>query len=125
MSIIKKIHLNSPKDKRGFSWFPFQDFPQLKNKELLNFHIAELRPGACRGNHYHPNHTEYFLLCGSEIHLIVDDLKGNQEEETFPASPNFLFIIPPKVKHIIENRGSETGYFTGFFEGEGEVESVK
>lgn len=125
MLIIKKIPLNSPNDERGFSWFPFNDFPQLKNKELLNFHIAELKPGAVRGNHYHPSHTEYFLLCGSQIRLTVDDLKGKQVEETFPVSPEFLFIIPPKIKHTLENIGSETGYFIGFFEGEGKVESVR
>ena len=37
MSIIKKIPLNSPKDERGFSWFPFNDFPQFKKKELETF----------------------------------------------------------------------------------------
>ena len=125
MPIIRKIPLDSHKDKRGFSWFPFNDFPQLKNKELLNFHIAELKPGAIRGDHYHPNHIEYFLLCGSQIRLVVDDLKGNQEEETFPVSPEFLFIIPPEIRHTIENIGSKTGYFIGFFEGEGEIESVR
>jgi mannose-6-phosphate isomerase-like protein (cupin superfamily) len=54
----------------------------------------------------------------------VDDLKGNQEEETFSFRPEFLFIIPPVIKHSIENRGSKTGYFIGFFDGEGKVESV-
>ncbi len=125
MPIIKKIPLNPHEDKRGFSWFPFKDLPQFENIPLLNFHLAELKPGAIRGNHFHPNHTEYLLLFGSEIRLFVEDFNGVQEEETLSGNPDFLFIIPPNVRHILENVSSKTNYFVGFFEGEGEVQSVR
>ncbi len=125
MTIIKKIPLSPHKDERGFCWFPFNDLPQLKNISLLNFHIAEIKPGAIRGDHYHPCHTEYLMLCGSQIRLFVQDFYGVQEEETFLESPDFLFIIPPKIRHIVENVGSETNYYVGFFNGEGEVKSVR
>ena len=125
MSIIKKILLSPKKDRRGFSWFPFNDYPPLKNKTLLNFHIAELKPGAIRGNHYHPCHTEYFLLCGSNLRLYVEDLDGRKEEEIYTASPDFLFIIPPNIRHLIENIGLETNYFVGFLEGKGEIKVVR
>ncbi|MEE9165580.1 MAG: hypothetical protein V3U15_04900 [Nitrospinota bacterium] len=73
MSIIKKIPLNSPKDERGFSWFPFNDFPQLKKKELLNFHVAELKPGVVRGNHYHPH--LFLMALEYEILMMKEDLR--------------------------------------------------
>lgn len=125
MDIIKKIPLNPHKDERGFSWFPFQDFPQIEGKPLLNFHVAELKPGTTRGDHYHPYHTEYFLLCGSQFRLFAEDFHSNQEEEVFAVSPDFLFIIPPNIKHTIQNIGSGTNFYAGFFEGEGEVKTIK
>ncbi len=124
-TLIRKVALDPHRDKRGFSWFPFQDCPELEGKVFHRFHFAELLPGAVRGSHYHTQHTEYTMLSGTNISLRFQNREGDVVEEYYEESPDILFIIPPGIAHRIENRGDGVNYLIGFFDKEGEVETVR
>ncbi|MBF0275023.1 MAG: hypothetical protein HQK84_07310 [Nitrospinae bacterium] len=125
MSLVIKHPVKANIDARGFCWFPFQQLAELDEKQMVNFHFAELKPGAVRGNHSHTSHTEFTMVSGSSINLTFEDQSGNKEEEFYEKSPDILFEIPPDIKHSIENKGTETNYLIGFFKGKGKVKTER
>ena len=124
MSLVIQHSLRSNRDERGFSWFPFQDVPGIGSVSLEKFHYAELIPGAIRGKHYHPSHTEYIMVSGTSIKLIFENLSGDQEILFYEKSPNILFEVLPNIKHTIKNTGSGINHLIGFFSGKGKVETI-
>ena len=81
-------------DGRGaiFSWIPSTE---IKEWSLLYF-----SPSKVRGNHFHPNFTEYFLVVEGSVALFTRDLETNKEM-TMLAGAGFCFRTPPNVPHAV------------------------
>ena len=54
--LIPSCNLSTIDDGRGgiFTWIP--------DEPLMEFNMLYFKPGKVRGNHYHPEFTEYFLV---------------------------------------------------------------
>jgi len=75
---------------------------------LRDVHLISLRPGAIRGNHYHPDATEWMLIWGGRARLLWRDAEpaegaASTREETVEDGEPVLFEIPPGVAHAILN----------------------
>ncbi len=67
-------NLSTVRDGRGgiFTWVP-QD-------KIAEFNILYFQPGKTRGNHYHPEFTEYFLVVeGSGVMVTKDSPEAPEE----------------------------------------------
>lgn len=75
IEIIKPTcNLQTVRDGRGgiFSWVP-QD-------KIAEFNLLYFRPGKTRGNHYHNEFNEYFLVVEGEGVMVTKDSQDTPEE---------------------------------------------
>jgi len=73
-----------------------------------------MEPGTIRGNHVHPNVTEWLLFCGGPILLVWQDPDSDTTRQTLVDNHHTLVIIPPGVKHAIKNIGEGILYLVAF-----------
>ena len=96
--VIEKVTFFS--DPRGWVIEPVQE-------ELLstqrNVHIVLTHPGAVRGNHYHKQSTEVFVLMGPGLVRIREG--GGIRDFAVPEGEALRFTIPPGVAHAMQNPG--------------------
>jgi mannose-6-phosphate isomerase-like protein (cupin superfamily) len=87
-------NLSTIYDGRGgiFSWVPQED---IKEFTFLFFH-----PNKLRGNHYHPEFTEYFLVVEGELVLTCFS-KDGKLPMTKLLGVGSCFRTPPGVTHAI------------------------
>jgi len=88
-------------DGRGaiFSWVPEDD---IKEFTMLYFF-----PGKVRGNHYHPEFTEYFLVVDGEVALFtIDPL--TKKQIVMLCGKGFCFRTPKGVPHAVQAITSAT-----------------
>ena len=98
----------SQRDDRGFLAMPISD-DQLSS--IHNIHIASIRPGCIRGNHYHEHQTEYIcVLGGRSTFLAVDNESDKRTELTLDGEKCPLIEVPPNVTHALKNTGEEMVY---------------
>ncbi|MBU4308495.1 MAG: cupin domain-containing protein [Nanoarchaeota archaeon] len=94
---IKKLeaicNLNTVKDGRG-GIFTF-----LPNDPLVEFSFVFIKKNKIRGNHYHPEFDEYFLITNGEGVLVSKDSKYEKEESLFISKGN-CFYIPKGTPHV-------------------------
>jgi oxalate decarboxylase/phosphoglucose isomerase-like protein (cupin superfamily) len=82
---------------------------------LGDLHVVSIKPGKVRGNHYHPESTEWVLIFGGEARLIWRDLDDKTAHETIVAgSETTLYRIPPKIEHAVINEDSHDIYLISF-----------
>lgn len=105
---IKKLKIHS--DERG--WL----VELLKSNELekpvKQIHIALIKPGCVRGNHYHSKRIEWFFLITGKVKLVFQDIK-TKEKTSFQLSgkePKVITFLP-YVSHAVKNIGKKTAYF--------------
>jgi len=79
-------------DGRGgiFTWIP-QD-------EILEFNMLFFLAGKHRGNHYHPEFIEYFLVVEGSVALMTKDLETGNKISML-SSKGLCFRIPIGVSH--------------------------
>lgn len=67
-------NLDTVRDGRGgiFTWVP-QD-------KIAEFNLLYFQPGKTRGNHYHPEFNEYFLVVEGEGVMVTRDTPESPEE---------------------------------------------
>ena len=87
-------NLETIKDGRGaiYTWVNKRD---IKEFNMLNFH-----PNKVRGNHNHPEFTEYFLVVKGTVYMITRDKKTN-EIIKMRAEKGSCFRTPPNVSHSV------------------------
>lgn len=88
-------------DGRGaiFSWVP--------EDAIKEFTMLFFSPGKVRGNHYHPEFTEYFLVVDGEVALFtIDPLTGKQI--VMLCGKGFCFRTPSGVPHAVQAISSAT-----------------
>lgn len=82
-------------DDRGgiFTWIP--------NEEIKEFNLVLFEQGKLRGNHFHPEFTEYFLVVEGVVAIFTEDLDSKKTINTIGSS-GFLFKALPGVPHAIK-----------------------
>lgn len=118
MPSIKIISLseNYRSETRGWSFAPFTDPELIRqiNIDWTAFHTVSMEPGTIRGNHVHPNVTEWLLFCGGPILLAWQDPDSDTIEK-IRIEDNYTYaIIPPGIKHAIKNLGDDILYLVAF-----------
>ena len=80
------------RDGRGgiFTWVP-QD-------KITEFNLLYFRPGKTRGNHYHPEFNEYFLVVEGEGVMVTKDSQ-DAPEEVIHMSKGMCVRTPAGVAH--------------------------
>jgi mannose-6-phosphate isomerase-like protein (cupin superfamily) len=87
-------NISTVQDGRGaiFSWIPDDD---IKEYSLLFF-----QPNKVRGNHFHPEFTEYFLVVDGAVVLLTRDSKTGKDINML-AGKGVCFRTPPNVPHAV------------------------
>lgn len=80
------------RDGRGgiFTWMP--------RDKIAEFNLLYFRPGKTRGNHYHPEFNEYFLVVEGEGVMVTKDSK-DAPEEVIHMSKGMCVRTPAGVPH--------------------------
>jgi len=87
-------NIDTVKDGRGgiFTWVP-QD-------AIMEFNLLYFTPGTTRGNHYHPEFVEYFLVVeGSGIAVTLEG--PDKKERIIHLSKGSCLRTPKGVSHTI------------------------
>ncbi|RJQ34749.1 cupin domain-containing protein [Candidatus Parcubacteria bacterium] len=93
---IKKIapqsNLDTVRDGRGgiFTFYP--------DKPILEFNFQFLNKGKIRGNHYHPEYDEYYLITDGNG-VMVTKTDDGKDEFLYVGKGDCLFI-PQGVSHV-------------------------
>ena len=104
---VKKLEIH--KDERG--WL----VELLKADELeepvKQLHIASIKPGGVRGNHYHAKRIEWFFLVAGKARLVLVDIK-TKKRVSFQLSEEKpqVITIYPDISHAVKNIGKKTAY---------------
>jgi dTDP-4-dehydrorhamnose 3,5-epimerase-like enzyme len=104
------------REPRGWSFTPFKD-PDLTDKidiDWTTFHTVSLEPGTIRGNHFHPQVTEWLFFCGGPILLVWQDPDSEAIKKNLFKNNESFVVIPPGVKHAVKNMGAQTLYLIAF-----------
>jgi dTDP-4-dehydrorhamnose 3,5-epimerase-like enzyme len=86
-------NLSTLKDGRGaiLTWVP--DLP------ILEFNMLYFHPNKIRGNHFHAEFTEFFLVISGSIMMVTRDKEA--EEVSMQASAGVCFKTPPNTAHAV------------------------
>jgi uncharacterized RmlC-like cupin family protein len=116
MCQVKRIDLkeNIWNDERGWGTSPIEAVGIQKDL-LGSIHLALIKPGCKRGNHYHTSSTEWLLIFGGPARFYWRSRSGDSvREENINAMEPALFEIPPNVGHTILNDSKSNIYLMAF-----------
>jgi mannose-6-phosphate isomerase-like protein (cupin superfamily) len=85
--------LTTVTDGRGgiFTWIP--------EDPILEYNLLFFSPGKVRGNHFHPEFIEYFLVVDGTLVLVTRNPETG-DDLSLPVSKGMCFRIPKKVPHV-------------------------
>jgi oxalate decarboxylase/phosphoglucose isomerase-like protein (cupin superfamily) len=103
-------------ESRGWSFSPFRGYPLADGLELdwASFHLVSMEPGSIRGNHVHPRVTECLLFLGAPCLLVWQDEGSDLVQQRRIDDHHTVAIIPPRVKHAVQNLSAGPIYLTAF-----------
>ena len=87
-------NISTIQDGRGaiFTWLP--------TEPIVEFNMLYFLPNKIRGNHFHPEFTEYFLIVDGSVVMVTKDPKTGQEVNML-ASKGVCFKTPPNTAHAV------------------------
>ena len=87
-------NINTVQDGRGaiFTWLP--DLP------IIELNMLYFLPNKIRGNHYHPEFVEYFLIVEGSVIMVTKD-PATGKEINMHASRGTCFRTPPNTPHAV------------------------
>lgn len=104
---VRRIALNQHawRDARGWGTSPLA--AAALSGGPADLHVVSLKPGAVRGNHYHPHSTEWMLVCDGPTEVVwrVSETAPLHHEIIPPDEPTLL-MIPPGCAHAVRNLGA-------------------
>ncbi len=91
--LTSSCNLSTIKDGRGgiFTWMP--------QEPILEFNLLYFLPNKVRGNHYHPEFVEYFLVVEGSGVIVTKNPKGGRDF-VMHASKGTCIRIPKGVSHV-------------------------
>ena len=78
---------------------------ELDEKEFGQIYVATLAPGAVRGNHYHEEKHEYFIVIG-KVKVVLENIKTKERQEIILDSSEdsiTRLYIKPFTAHTFHN----------------------
>jgi len=75
-------------------------FTFLPDMPIVEFNLIYFQPNKIRGNHYHPEFTEYFLVVSGTVVMVTKDPKTGKEVNMHAGSGT-CFRTPPNTPHAI------------------------
>ena len=101
MNMLGNIEILTPsgnfttvQDGRGgiFTWIP--------KEPIVEFNMLYFSPNKIRGNHFHPEFTEYFLIVEGSVLMVTTDPKTGKEVNML-ASKGVCFRTPLNTAHAV------------------------
>ena len=91
--LIPSCNINTVKDGRGgiFTFIP--------KDPVVEFNFMFIKSGNVRGNHFHPEFDEYFLLTSGEGILVSRDSPGSKDEFNY-LSTGHCTHTPKGTSHV-------------------------
>lgn len=92
--LAASCNISTVQDGRGaiFTWLP--DLP------IVEFNMLYFLPNKIRGNHFHPEFVEYFLIVEGSVVMVTKD-PDTGREINMHASRGICFRTPPNVSHAV------------------------
>ncbi len=91
--LYPSCNLMTVSDGRGgiFTWIP--------QEPLVEFNMLYFQPGKTRGNHYHPEFNEYFLVVEGSGVMVSKDAEQTGGEKIIHMSKGMCVRTPKGVTH--------------------------
>ena len=91
--LIPECNLDTVKDGRGgiFTFYP--------KTPIVEYNFNIVKAGNVRGNHYHPEFDEYYLIVDGEGVLVTKDNSNSKEEFLFLTRGQSSFT-PKGISHV-------------------------
>ena len=91
--LFPTANLDTVRDGRGgiFTFIP--------HDPIVEFNFNYIKAGKIRGNHYHPEFDEYFLITDGEGVLVTRDPDNNNEDFIFLSKGNCTYS-PKGTRHV-------------------------
>jgi oxalate decarboxylase/phosphoglucose isomerase-like protein (cupin superfamily) len=98
-------------DERGLVYFPFQDLPEGWPREEMcrSCHLVSIAPGQCRGQHQHPDKTEWLYVFHGQGQLFWRGQDDRRQQRPLGGNRT-LVVIPPGMPHTLHNDGPDPIY---------------
>jgi len=92
--LTASCNVSTVQDGRGaiFTWLP--DLP------ILEFNMLYFLPNKIRGNHFHPEFVEYFLIVEGTVVMVTKD-PDTGKDVNMQASRGVCFRTPPNTPHAV------------------------
>lgn len=98
--IVRNECINDFKDNRG-------NFTELMKINSAQVSMIVCNPGYFRGNHYHHNTVEHFMVLDGEMKFLERNIKNGCEEISFYSGGKKEWVTTrPGINHTIFNIGS-------------------
>lgn len=103
---IEITELKNGGDARGFSFTAPADALAFVGR-MADVHLASVKPGAVRGNHYHLRRREAIVvLPGTCWSVHWDEGEGSAaEHRSFDGNSAVLILVSPGASHAVRNDG--------------------
>ncbi|UGT63988.1 hypothetical protein [Nocardia asteroides] len=102
------IRLGESTDARGVS-FTVPEVLLSRLKAVKDVHIAEVRPGSVRGNHFHTKRTELIAVVAAEKWSVHWDTGWGTDTHSLVFEGGGYALFPPVGwSHAIKNIGSSS-----------------
>ena len=105
--------LSAQEDQRGAS-FSDQRWKAFL-QQVKDVHIATIRPGAVRGNHYHRKRREVLFVTHADswsFHWEAE-AEGQLLQRRFSGQGCVMIMIEPKISHAVYNDGRVDLFLVG------------
>jgi len=105
---IQELKIHS--DRRG--WFIEMLKANKTSREIKQISVASIKPGEVRGNHYHLNKTEWFLVIGGKAEYYLENLitKEKIRFKLNSKKPKVITVFP-EIAHAVKNIDNKIIYF--------------
>ncbi len=92
--LSSSCNVSTIQDGRGaiFTWLPDQP--------IVEFNMLYFLPNKIRGNHFHPEFVEYFLIVDGSVVMVTKDQETGKEVNMH-ASRGVCFRTPPNTPHAV------------------------
>jgi dTDP-4-dehydrorhamnose 3,5-epimerase-like enzyme len=106
---VQITELNNNGDARGFSFMAPAEALAFVGR-MADVHLASMKPGAVRGNHYHLRRREAIVvLPGAKWSFHWDEGDGSSaQHRAFDGSCAVLVLVSPDASHAVRNDGDGT-----------------
>lgn len=104
---IKELEIHA--DNRG--WLVELLKANQLEQSVKQVHVASIKPGCVRGNHYHSKRIEWFFIVAGEAELSLQDTKTKKKISFILSSkhPKVITIFP-YIAHAVKNVGKKMVY---------------